>query len=389
MDGDSIRQYNLIKRLSNNCNISLVCYCSEKQKETGVAEMKKYCKDVRAIILEKRSKLDWLKRFCSSYMRGASSSTAVHYTPAMRNEAISLLKEHKFDIVQIDHTFMSEYIDDIKKLTSASTILTVQNLESINIKRMVKNEAWGTLKIRHIIDTLLLPGFEKRAIEKFDKCITVSRTNVELIKPIKDDVVIVENGFDTAPVTPFPINYESYNLLFIGGMGYFPNIDGSIFMVQDILPLIRQKMPETKLYIVGRNPVSEVMALEAADGVEIHADVPDVKPWYEKAAVTVVPLRSGGGTRLKILESMALGVPVVSTSIGCEGLDVTDMENILIADTPSEFAECVCRLLQNSELRAKLAKNARSLVENRYSWDAIAPKLMDVYMSLLETNKPS
>ncbi|MEN6521694.1 MAG: glycosyltransferase family 4 protein [Armatimonadota bacterium] len=389
MDGDSVRHYNLIKRLSNDCNISLICYCDEKYSDVGIAEMEKYCKNIRAIPHKKRSKLEWLKRFASSYIKGSPSTTAVHYSPDMKHAVVSLLKEHKFDIVQIEHTFMSEYIDDVKRFSSAHTILTVHNLEAINVRRKFKHQTWGHLKVRHMIDTAVYPGFEKRAINSFNACVTVSELNAELIRPIRKDVIVVENGVDIALNSQLPVNPELCDLVFIGGMDYLPNIDGATFMVESILPLIRQKMMETKLYIVGRNPVPEVMALGASDGVEIHADVPDVKPWYEKAAITVVPLRSGGGTRLKILESMALGVPVVSTSIGCEGLDVTDKENILIADTPSEFAECVCRLLQNPELRTQLSQNARSLVEHRYSWDAIAPKLMDVYTSLLETNHPA
>lgn len=384
MDGDSVRHYNLIKRLSNECSISLVCYSEENYRAIGIAEMEQYCKDVRVLTHKKCSKLGWLRRFAFGYLKGAPTIAAVHYTPDMRDEAISLLKERKFDIVQIEHTFMSEYIKDINKLSSARTILTVHNLEAINVKRMVQHQPWGQLKIRHSIDAAILPRFEKRAIGKFDKCITVSEINAKLIRPIRSDVIVVENGVDVTSINPFLINRESRNLIFIGGMGYIPNIDGATFMVESILPLIRQKLPETKLHIIGKKPVPAVTALGDADGVEIHPDVPDIKPWYENAAVSVIPLRAGGGTRLKILESMAIGVPVVSTSIGCEGLDVTNNENILIADTPSEFAVCVCKLLDNPELRAQISQRARALVETRYSWDAISPKLLDVYKSMMK-----
>ncbi|MDI6827398.1 MAG: glycosyltransferase family 4 protein, partial [Armatimonadota bacterium] len=152
---------------------------------------------------------------------------------------------------------------------------------------------------------------------------------------------------------------------------------------KNIFSLIRERNAEIKLNIVGRSPVQRVRALANIEGVTLFSDVPEVRPFYEKSAVSVVPLRSGGGTRLKILESMAFGVPVVSTSIGCEGLDVTHGENILIADTPKAFAESVLSILNDQSLRNKLINNGRKLVENKYDWDIIATRLLKIYDELL------
>jgi glycosyltransferase involved in cell wall biosynthesis len=150
------------------------------------------------------------------------------------------------------------------------------------------------------------------------------------------------------------------------------------------MPLIQLKVSDLKLIIVGQHPTLEIRKLAERENVVVTGHVPDVVPYYQRSKVTIVPLRGGGGTRLKILESMALGRAVVSTSIGCEGLNVIDKENIMIADTPTEFAERVIRLLTDKGLRDRIARNARRLVEAHYDWAVISRKLMKVYDNIAD-----
>ena len=165
-------------------------------------------------------------------------------------------------------------------------------------------------------------------------------------------------------------------------MGYPPNIDAALYFSKEIFPLIQQKNNPTELWVVGRDPSPEVLAL-ANDNIHVTGRVEKVLPYYQKTSICVVSLRAGGGTRLKILEAMALGRPVVSTTIGCEGLEVVDEKNILIADTPAEFAEKTSRLLRDKELYQHLATNGRKLVETHYSWDPIADRLMKLYEEMI------
>src|SRR5262249_28581209 len=150
-------------------------------------------------------------------------------------------------------------------------------------------------------------------------------------------------------------------------------------------PLIRKTVPEVNLSVVGRDPPPRVQHL-ARDGVVITGTVPDVRPWMNRASVFVVPLRVGGGTRLKILEAMASGRPVVSTSLGCEGLDVKDGDNILVADTPTAFADAVVRCLREPELRRALGARGRALVLERYQWGAIGHALSEFLAEMRETS---
>jgi glycosyltransferase involved in cell wall biosynthesis len=155
-----------------------------------------------------------------------------------------------------------------------------------------------------------------------------------------------------------------------------------LYFCRSILPLVRREVPNVRLVVVGHSPTLQVRSLAARDDVVVTGSVPDVIPHYRQARVAVVPLRGGGGTRLKILEAMALGRPVVSTSLGCEGLAVIDQEHILIADTPAEFASRVVQLLADADLRRVMTVKARSLVEAQYDWPIISQKLLALYRDL-------
>jgi glycosyltransferase involved in cell wall biosynthesis len=172
------------------------------------------------------------------------------------------------------------------------------------------------------------------------------------------------------------------SLLFIGTMSYAPCTDAALYLCQEVLPGIRQRLGDIQAWLVGAEPPPTIVKLNG-NGIHVTGRVDDVIPYYAKGAVCVIPLRAGGGTRLKILEAMALGRPVVSTTIGCEGLDVVDGEHILIADSAELFVEQTVRLLTDKVLYQKIATNARRLVVDRYDWDAIAAKLEQVYIGLI------
>src|SRR5262249_37897863 len=173
------------------------------------------------------------------------------------------------------------------------------------------------------------------------------------------------------------------NLVFVGSMSYLPNVDAAEFFVRDVLPLIAAEMPEVTLSIVGARPAASVQRLAADPHVRVTGLVDDVRPYYAAAAAAIVPLRIGGGVRMKILESMALGVPILSTRVGAEGLGLTDGSDLLLADTPADLAAAAIRLLGDPGLRDRLAAHARQTALRRFSWEAVVQTLEDVYASIL------
>jgi glycosyltransferase involved in cell wall biosynthesis len=179
--------------------------------------------------------------------------------------------------------------------------------------------------------------------------------------------------------TPRPdIEPEPHSLVFTGMMAYPPNHDGITWFLDEVMPLIEAKVPQAKLYVVGKNPPAAITR-RASERVVVTGTVPDVRPFVWRSSVYVVPLRMGGGTRLKVAEALAMKKPMVSTRIGCEGIDLKDGENVLMADSPQQFADAVVRLLGDVRLRKVLAENGHKVAKQKYDWNVIGETLEEIY----------
>ena len=216
-------------------------------------------------------------------------------------------------------------------------------------------------------------AFEKQTCQAAGAIIAVSAKDATTMHELfgVSGVQHTPTGVDIDYFAPQPAQAAA-DLVFVGSMDWMPNIDGIGWFCSEILPLLRKRHPECSLAVAGRAPTAGIQALGEADRrIHITGTVPEIRPWLWGSRVSIVPLRVGGGTRLKIYEAMAAGVPVVSTTIGAEGLDYTDGEDILIADSPESFAEACSRLLADTDLAARIAANARQLVASRFSWDTV------------------
>jgi glycosyltransferase involved in cell wall biosynthesis len=231
---------------------------------------------------------------------------------------------------------------------------------------------------------LKLRRFEAQVLaEGFGLCIVCSRDDETLLRRIKRNIqtYIMPNGVELAsyrsriPATKEYPEPGPPTLIYLGTMSYYPNIDAILFFWREIAPRILAHMPETRLLVVGHDPAPEVRALAADPRVILTGTVPDVRPYLQQSTAMIVPLRLGGGTRLKILEAMASGLPVISTSVGCQGLEVSDGKDILIADDPQTFAHHTLDLLRNADLRRRLVSEAERVAE-RYDWGALTRGLI-------------
>ncbi|HGE72140.1 TPA: glycosyltransferase, partial [Candidatus Poribacteria bacterium] len=192
------------------------------------------------------------------------------------------------------------------------------------------------------------------------------------------------NGVDTDYFKPMDMKEDESQIVFVGSMDWQPNEDAVLYFCDQIFPLIKSDIPNVKFYIVGSNPTERVLKLKNIDGVIVTGLVDDVRSYMSQSAVFVVPLRIGGGTRLKILQALAMKKAVVSTSIGCEGLGLKHNEHLLISDDPIEFAKSVTLLIKDRELRYGLGEKGRKLVEDQYDWKAISMKLDALYRKAIE-----
>ncbi len=297
----------------------------------------------------------------------------------LRKRLRDVLRESPPDILDLEHLFSAP----LGNATGGRPWALVEyNIESRRTERQVRQAATPARRLAGWIEMQKIRRWERLWARRATVCIAVSEADADELRAMAPDtpVFIVPNGVDTAHFAPPKENPgQRAGLLFFGNLGYSPNADAVAYFCREIFPLIRLHFPEVTLSIVGPNAPQEVVTLGELPGIHYVGFVEDIRPYLWSAFICVVPLRVGGGTRLKILEAMAAECPVVSTPIGAEGLDLLNERDLLIAETPSAFASRVLDLLRHPDRCRDLAEQGRKTVAGRYDWRVIAPCLEEAY----------
>jgi glycosyltransferase involved in cell wall biosynthesis len=304
----------------------------------------------------------------------------------MQNKIYELLSEEQFDAVHCEFPITGEY--DFGK--GMIRVLDTHNVEYKNFKRMSDKTRSPFRKWFYRHESEKVRKEEIAVLRKQDVIFTTSKADRAVFRKDLQDVPIhvIPNGVDTTYFRPSPwYKRDPHAMVFTGSMGYVPNNDGMLYFLDEVFPRIQAQIPQAKIFVVGNRP-SEELKRRASDQVVVTGFVEDVRPFVWRSSLFVVPLRMGSGTRLKVVEALAMKKPVVSTSLGCEGIDVEDGENILIEDQPQAFADAAVRLMRDEELQHKLAHNGFELIKDNYDWTVIGDKLLEVYESL-EKVQPS
>jgi glycosyltransferase involved in cell wall biosynthesis len=296
----------------------------------------------------------------------------------------NLLDRRDFDVFQIEYASMG--FQDFE--TDALRILDAHNVEYDNFRRM------STLKWSKLRKSFYYREYKKcfteeiNAFKQQDALFVTSEPDGALIARDVPDIprFVVPNGVDMAYFKSKEDPIEPFSIVFTGAMKYVPNFEGMIWFLDEIFPLIKKKIPEAKIWIVGTSPPPRLKAYQS-DDVIITGFVDDVRPYVDKASVFVVPLRMGSGTRLKVMEALAMQKPVVSTSIGCEGIEVEDDRHLMIRDDPEEFAEAVIELFKNKKMRQKFVDNGYDLVRQKYDWQVIGQSIENAFETLTKKNR--
>ena len=288
-----------------------------------------------------------------------------------------LLGSRAFDLIVCD--FLVPAVNLPEQLPCPAVIFT-HNVESEIWRRHAETKTGTIARLLYRAQHRRMLRFEGKTLARFDGVLAVSdadRHTFDTLYPgaVRRPAHVVPTGVDTEFFAPAPSDPASRELVFTGSMDWLPNEDAMQYFCREILPLIRAEGPRVTLSIVGRAPTPSVKRLADEHGVRVTGRVDDVRPYMKDAAVYIVPLRIGGGTRLKIFEALSMGKAVVSTTIGAEGLPVTDGEHLMLADEPRTFARAVLDLLRDSERRARTESAARALVVERYDWSAVAGSL--------------
>jgi sugar transferase (PEP-CTERM/EpsH1 system associated) len=371
------RVFHLARQLSKGRRITVVCYGDVRADNLdpvrAIADAVHVIAAPRALF-GKRSAQLLAMASGSSYESGRLASAA------MQAAVDRLLEPTAFDAVQITLAQMGWM--DLSR--APAVILDAHNLEHEAIERLSHGERSRLRRAYNRIEARRFERFERRLYGRIDGCAVPSRREAEALSMVAPALAVraVPNGVDLDEFVPQPPNDASANIVFTGTMNYRPNADAAVHLVRDILPLIHRRRPDVHVLICGMDPPREVRVL-AGPRVEVTGWVADTRPYLASAAAIVVPLRSGGGTRLKVLEALAMSRPVVSTTLGCEGLEVTPETNVLLADDPESFAATVLRLLDHRRLGAELGRRGRELVEAAYSWDVAGAALDELYTQVL------
>jgi glycosyltransferase involved in cell wall biosynthesis len=290
--------------------------------------------------------------------------------PGMSAFLEKLIAKERFDRAVVDHLAPTSYFPDLEHC-----VFFQHNVETVIWNRHVEH-ASGMRRWYFQMQARRMYEYERRVSRAAGHIVAVSARDAEEMRRL----------FEVTRVSQIPtgVNIEYFlppetrpaagaDLAFVGSMDWLPNVDGMLWFTREVLPLIRQKRPETSLAIVGRTPPPKISELAAQDArIRVTGTVPDIRPYLWGSAVSVVPLRIGGGTRLKIYEAMAARIPVVSTTIGAEGLTVNPSHDICIADTPQEFAERCVELLEDTEERRRVATAAWEMVNANFSWEQVS-----------------
>jgi sugar transferase (PEP-CTERM/EpsH1 system associated) len=322
----------------------------------------------------------------ANLVRGALGSVPFpilnYETPRMTDELAARLARHAYDVIQVENLHVAQYALSAK----VPTVLDLFGVESAVMARYAERAGNALRRAYAGLTARKLARYERQVCPRFTECLAVSEDDRRLLQGAGiEAVTVIPNGVDVEAFRPDPTCAVAPDrLVFTGRMDYHANVDGIVWFCREIWPRVRAARPNLQLQIVGGHPTSEVRQLAQHAGVEVTGFVKDVRPYLAEATVAVVPLRVGGGTRLKILEMLALGKTVVSTSIGAEGLAVRSGRELLIGDGPEGFAEQVERGLADAGLRERLGTAGRRLVEAEYDWGAIARRLEDVYADCVE-----
>ena len=367
--GGQIRTLEMLRRLHACHEVHYVAFDNPAQPE-GLQRAHEYCSQAYPLSLDvplRRSPkfaIQLLRNFFSSMPLSLSR----YHSAAMREKITELRNALPFDSVVCDFLTPAPSFVDMSKV-----VLFQHNVETMIWRRHVEQSPDPVRKTYFKIQANRMFDWERRMCQAAGRVIAVSPQDAATMQAMfAIDAVSVTTGVDLDYFRRPPDPQRTADLVFVGSMDWLPNSDGVNYFVRDVLPLIWQSKKDCTLAVVGRNPSPAMLARAREDSrIQVTGTVPDVRPWLWGASVSIVPLRIGGGTRLKIYEAMAAGTATVSTSIGAEGLDIAHPANIRLADTSRNFAEECLTLLQDASQRQSMAAHALELVTSRFSWDVV------------------
>ncbi len=372
--GFATRVYQLARQLAARHDVTLLSYVSPHDQD-GVAALGEEL-SVRVVEREQVSvRAKRTAQALSMVSRRPYYSRDV-YSERMQHAIDELCATKRIDVVQLESSYLCGYAFP----RNTRVILDEHNIEYEVFQRMSESERSIPRRAFNRVEHARFRRFEERWWARVDGCVVTSEREAPIVRARapQTPLAVVPNGVDLEYFAPSMSSVQPHTVVFNGILTYRPNLDAARYLIEEIWPLVLRRCPEAQLKVVGRMTDVDVRDL-LRPGVELLGEVPDIRPHLANAAVVAVPVRIGGGTRLKVVEALAMGKAIVSTSLGCEGVVVRDGEHLLIGDDPGAFASKVLDLFDNPGLAGELGRTGRQVVEQNYSWDLAGARLLSLY----------
>jgi glycosyltransferase involved in cell wall biosynthesis len=379
--GTQNRTFNLLKSITGHHQVTLITQQVNDLTDNQIKELKDYVTELvifpspQPVSLQPLAKIT---RLINAFREGIPPNVKYLYSQSIQDWVDDAIGKKEFEVITCEHSVNEIYI----RPEWYKQLKTVINIHS-SIYKTCKNQLETNTSQHPLRDRFYLPllrRYEQKTLAKFSQIVVTTPEDAEQMRQFNPNaaITVIPNGVD---LTLFPYRQRDpggYQLIFVGGLDYFVNIDAVCYFSREIFPLLQQKYPQTTLTLVGANPSPEVKALTKQSEIIVTGRVPSVVEYLHQATVAIAPLRTGFGMKIKTLEYMASGVPVVGSDRGLEGISVDDPTRALRANTPAEYVVAIGKLFQNAELRSTISSNARKMIETEYTWQQAGTKYESV-----------
>ena len=368
-DGASIRVFNLIRELSRTHEIFLATIVRGPAEQESLDSLRPFCREIHAVSSPRSKWKRWAQILTAPFV---ADPHLVRINRSAELQRIVSRLSNRVDVIQAEFPQGGQYINGSAKVT----VLDEHNVETELLRSTYRFQKWSANRFFDLLQVRKMRRFESNLCARVDAILATSGEDANTLGTFNSNILVVPNG--VAEGVPVGVCSAEPVVTFTGLMNYRANVDAVLYFTQAIWPAIQHEVPNVKLFIVGRNPTSEIRRLHSPQ-VVVTGEVEDVDRYLQQTSVFVAPIRAGSGTRIKILQAMSHRLPVVSTTLGCQGLEVENGCHILIEDDPKAFAARVVSLLRDPGECSRIGSRGWNLVDQRYTWRSIGAQLSEAY----------
>ena len=368
-NGSKLRIYNLLQGLSQHHDVTLLSFSDQPGASPETPEVRAICSEVHIVLWRDFNPQSW--RAHLGFLSSTPRSIVDTFSPEMAQKIAQLLDNQKYDLVIASQLHMAAYYPYFKNVPALFEELEI----GLSYTYSASAVSWRG-HFRNAFTWLKLQGYLSRLLRAYRAITVASEKERELVRrnfPFAKDVLVIPNCINIDEYQNIRVESKANTLIFTGSFRYHANYEAMVWFVGSVFPLVLKKVPEVRLVITGDHAN---LPLPSLNNVVLTGYVDDIKSMIASSTVALAPLRSGGGTRLKILEAMAVGTPVVATTKGAEGLEANSGKHLFVADEPEEFANCIVRLFSDAQLRQQLAESGNQFVQRKYAWGNVMPELL-------------